>query len=245
MLIPCDRHRPDDLDHWRQLEAVDLLYARNNARRLHRLESQSLAVIREFVAAGACYQGVSWGKDSIVVAHLARRLGLTIPLVWVCVDGAENPHCVLVRDAWLATHPEDRARYVEIHAEAGRRDGGTSKRGFEEAAQRFGDRYISGVRRDESRARNMRYLGHGANSSRTSAPLSNWRSEDVFAFCAREGLPLHPVYAMTLGGAFPREHIRTASLGGTRGAQYGRREWELVYYRPELEAQGLDSHNIG
>lgn len=245
MLIECDRHRPDDLAHWRSLEAGDLMYVRANKRRLDRLVSESLRFMREFVAAGPCYQGVSWGKDSVVLAELARREGVTIPLVWVCVDGAENPHCTLVRDAWLDAHPSERERYVEIHAEAGRRDGGTSKRGFEEAAKRFGDRYLSGVRRDESRARNMRYLGHGANSARTSAPLSNWRNEDIFAFCARERLPLHPVYAMSLGGQFPREHIRTASLGGSRGAQFGRREWEMVYYRDELASQGRDHYRIG
>jgi len=54
-------------------------------------------------------------------------------------------------------------------------------------------------------------------------------------------LPVHPAYAMTAGGRWDRKHIRVASLGGQRGAQYGRREWEREYYGDvlrRLEAGG-------
>ena len=44
---------------------------------------------------------------------------------------------------------------------------------------------------------------------------------------------------MTLGGRLDRTHLRVASLGGVRGTEMGRREWEWAYYRDELRALGL------
>ncbi|WP_348239976.1 phosphoadenosine phosphosulfate reductase family protein, partial [Salmonella enterica] len=53
---------------------------------------------------------VSWGKDSVVVAHLARRADPTIPIVWVPTiraDGTsyEADATYRVRDTFLAAHP--------------------------------------------------------------------------------------------------------------------------------------------
>lgn len=236
MLIQCDRHTKADLAHWHGLELTDRMIAARDTRRLDTLAMQSVAIIRSFVADGSRgYLGVSWGKDSVATAHLALCAGLDWPLVWVRVDEKENPHCPLVRDAFFAIHRG--VEYHEINAVSGR-DGKTSRNGFLAAQEKFGDRYISGVRRDESQVREMRYRKHGANSKNTCAPLSNWTAQDVFSFCAREELPLHPVYAMTAGGRFERAHIRTAAIGGLRGALYGRREWERIYYRRELEDLG-------
>lgn len=240
MLIECNRHTPADLAHWRKLELQDRLYYRAHRARLERQERQSVRWVRDFVAAGPCYLGVSWGKDSVLLARLALAAHVDVPLVWVCVTGRENPHCVLVRDAVLKAWPE--ARYHEIETEAGP-DGQTSSLGFDEAALRFGERYLSGIRRDESFAREMRFRGHGIDSGKTCAPLSHWKNADVFAYAAHHELPLHPVYGMNAGGRFEREHLRTASLGGLRGTQYGRREWELLYYRDELVAMGRDSRS--
>lgn len=234
MLTPSRRHTPADLAHWRALEAADALRWHQHERRLRAAMERSVAFARAFVSEGPCYLGCSWGKDSVLLAALAIDAGLAVPVVWVCV-GRENPDCALVRDAALARWPG--LDYHEIHAEAGR-DGETSARGFEEAARRFGDRYLSGVRAQESYARTMRLRGHGVSTARTCAPLSHWTADDVFAASYGLGLPLHPVYAMTAGGRFPREHIRTSSLGGLRGTQRGRREWEIAYYRRELEAMG-------
>lgn len=248
MLIECDRHRADDLAHWRRLEATDLMYARANARRLDRLVAESVRHILAFVAGGPCYLGVSWGKDSVVLGAVAAAAGIAVPFVHVHAPGYETPFNGLVRDAFRARFEIDYyeiAVAVERGSEAHEGEHGRHDAGYAEASRRFGDRYISGVRRDESRARNMRYFGHGANSARTSAPLSNWRNEDVFAFCARERLPLHPSYAMTLGGQFDRRHIRVSSVGHMRGVDRGQREWELAYYRDELAAQGKDHRRIG
>jgi phosphoadenosine phosphosulfate reductase len=235
VLIPSRRHTAADLVHWRVLEAADALRWRAREGAIRAAMARSTAYARAFADAGPCYLGVSWGKDSVLLAHLVRAAGIAVPLVWVCVDGRENPDCLLVRDAVLARWPG--VDYHEIHAEAGR-DGETSARGFEQAAARFGDRYLSGVRAQESYARTMRLRGHGVSTARTSAPLSHWTAADVFAAAYGLELPLHPVYAMTAGGRFPREHIRTSSLGGMRGTQRGRRDWERAYYLRELEAMG-------
>jgi phosphoadenosine phosphosulfate reductase len=241
VLIECERHTPADLAHWRKLELQDRLHYRAHRLRVESMARQSVRWISEFVHGGPCYLGVSWGKDSVLLAHLALTAGIDVPLVWVCVTGRENPHCVLVRDAFLRAWPD--ARYHEIEIEAGR-DGQTSKIGFGAAAARFGDRYLSGIRRDESYAREMRFQGHGIASERTCAPLSHWKNADVFAYAAQYELPLHPVYGMTAGGRFDRSHVRTASLGGLRGTQYGRREWELLYYPEELERMGRSSRSV-
>ncbi|TXH99574.1 MAG: hypothetical protein E6Q76_19695 [Rhizobium sp.] len=56
------------------------------------------------------------------------------------------------------------------------------------------------------------------------------RAADVFAYLAFHGLPVHPNYAMLGAGRWPREYLRTAPLGGKRGDQFGRAEWEREYY---------------
>jgi hypothetical protein len=41
---------------------------------------------------------------------------------------------------------------------------------------------------------------------------------------------------MSKGGLFKRDHIRVHSIGGEDGINFGRREWEQIYYRDELMA---------
>lgn len=239
MLIPCDRHSAEDLAHWRKLSAIDAMRARRDRRRLDAQARESARHMRAFLADGPCYLGVSWGKDSVVLAHLAALNGLDVPRVHVHAPGYETPFNGLVRDAFFARFPC--ADYHEI-ACAVTADGGAEERhaaGYAVASARFGDRYISGVRADESYARTMRLYGHGISSARTCAPLSRWRGEDVFAWCALHNLPLHPSYAMTMGGRLDRAQLRVSSVGHMRGVARGQREWEWRYYRPELLAQGL------
>lgn len=53
---------------------------------------------------------------------------------------------------------------------------------------------------------------------------------DVFAYLHKHDLPVHPAYAMTMGGFYDRRWLRVSSLGGLRGADRGRAEWEQQYY---------------
>lgn len=236
-LIRTEKHSPRDLESWERVERVAAIHAR-----LKRHQGRVVVAEREllsFAQLGRCYVGVSWGKDSVAVADMAQRLCPHVPLVWIRVEPIVNPECEAVRDAFLATFPA--AEYHEIvrHCridETGIHASGTLESGFAEAAQRFGDRYVSGIRADESGMRKMRYLKHGHSTARTCAPLSRWSGDDIFAYLCSRGLPIHPAYGYLMDGILDPRRVRVASLGGERGTGWGRREWERRYYGEELAA---------
>ncbi len=237
-LIALDRHTAADLAAWRRASARDALHG----RRIDRKIAAATETIRAFFAADRTgYVGVSWGKDSVVVAHLAVTAGVDVPLVWINPRPVANPHCAMVRDAFMAGVS---ARYVEIDAwctpdgAGGWHATGSIERGFAEASAQFGDRHVSGIRASESSGRELRMRRHGSTTVRTCAPIGWWSAADVFGYLARFNLPIHPVYAMTRGGLYERERLRVASLGGKRGTGHGRREWELLYYGAEMAAIG-------
>lgn len=227
MLIRVPRLTVADLATWATHERTDAVNAERWRSKLETMAAQATEAIAAWHRDGPGYAGVSWGKDSVVVAHLIVRAGLDVPLVWVRVDGVENPYSPLVRDAFLARWP---VRYEEIEAPAGAHR--TSAEGFRIAAERFGDRYVSGVRAEESRARRVSLATHGIDTGRACRPIARWSTAQVFAYSQAHGLPLHPAYAMTMGGMLPREHLRVAALGGERGRGHGREEWERRYYGP-------------
>lgn len=232
MLITSPRHRDGDVDRWADDERVDAIVARS--RKHSSAVARSIDALLAFVAGGPCYAGVSWGKDSVVIAHLVATHAPHVPLVYVRVEPAANPDCDLVRDAFLSTCP--RIAYDEIVVQMERDDRGAwlgtgrLEAGFDIARERHGERYISGVRANESRTRRMRCATHGLITKRTCAPLGWWRGEDIFAYLHAHGLPVHPAYACSQGGAWARDRIRVASLGGERGSGMGRAEWEDLYY---------------
>jgi phosphoadenosine phosphosulfate reductase len=208
----------------------------------------------DFLAAGPFYVGTSWGKDSLVVAHLVAELRLNVPVIWFPAGPVENPDCALVREAFLARHD---VRYIEheVSELAWKREGlfdvhDGAQAAFARASKRFGGRYASGVRAEESRARRMRMAHWGECSLNTCAPIGFWKIEDVYAYLASRELPVHPAYACTWGGQFPRETIRVSTIGGVNGnggllGGNGRREWEESYY-PEtvkIVKQLADAHN--
>lgn len=245
MLVTHARLSPDDLRAWAQAESWDARLA--TTRAFARRVSAATATLRAFVARGGGYCAVSWGKDSVVVADLVQRVAPAMPVVWVRVEPICNPDCLLVRDAFLRRHPT--AVYDEItvhcrHDADGWHATGTLERGFATAAARYGDRYVSGIRAEESGPRTRRMRTHGASTARTCAPIGWWRGADVFAYLYARGLPVHPAYAATFGGGLDRTRIRVASLGGQRGSGRGRAAWEWHYYRAEIEANRLDTTNL-
>jgi len=235
-LIPSHRHSLADLEHWRKMEAFDAMLAKSPA--LEAKEAKAIQVIREFASQGPCYVGVSWGKDSVVVAHLALRAGVG-PLAWFPAGIIENPDCAAVRDAFLQMFPD--AQYIEIEAsgpivgpDITGHDG--AQREFEIASRRLGDRYISGVRAEESKVRSLRMMRWGESTTNTCAPIGWWKGEEVFAYLHKYNLPVHPAYAMTFGGVLDRKRVRVGTIGGYRGTGRGRKEWERHYYGNVLEA---------
>lgn len=235
-LIASPRHSREDVEHWKKMEAFDAVLARSDA--LTRKEEKALQAIRRFVQGGPCYVGVSWGKDSVVVAHLALRAGVG-PLAWFPAGIIENPDCAAIRDAFLRMFPD--AQYIEIEAsgpivgpDITGHDG--AQREFEIASRSLGERYISGVRAEESQVRSLRMKRWGASTTNTCAPIGWWKGEEVFAYLHKYNLPVHPAYAMTFGGVLDRKRVRVGTIGGYRGTGRGRKEWERHYYGDVLEA---------
>lgn len=229
-LIASHRHTRADLEHWRKCEAMDDSYLARCGAALDRRSADAASAISRFADAGPCYVGTSWGKDSLVVAHLARESGL--PTVWVRVDGVENPDCALVRDSFLARFPD--VVYDEICATSGAAAGKrTSAIGFGVAASRHGDRYVNGVRGEESSARAMSAAVHGVATARACRPILRWSSIEVYAYLRRHDLPIHPAYGCSMGGTLDRGRLRVGAIGGDRGTGHGRAEWERRYY-PEI-----------
>lgn len=221
-LIVSTRHTRADLAHWARLARRDNLLAR--APELDRLVDQATAAMRDFAAAGPCLLGTSWGKDSVVVAHLAWSAGLDVPVMRMVQDRPdrrENPDIPAVRDAFLNRFP---CSYTEFMSSA---DDGLAHMN---AAN--GGRYISGVRADESSTRSLTVAKNGLASASTCRPIGWWRAMHVWAYLARHDLPIHPAYAMTHGGVLNRDRIRVHSIGGTeQGSGVGRLQWERHYYK--------------
>ncbi|MFZ2635557.1 MAG: phosphoadenosine phosphosulfate reductase family protein [Rectinemataceae bacterium] len=221
--MQCDRHTAADLKAWAELEETDLIYY--DSHDIQSKVNESLRTIESFAALGPSYAGVSWGKDSVVLAHLLAMVRPDVPIIWLTYDLATNPTCYPVRDAFLALHPELTYHEYDVGIEEKRRDD------YSDAVRITGtNRYFSGIRADESGIRKMSIFHHGVFTDRACRPLAWWKNSDIFAYIAYEQLPLNPVYGMLGGDRWPRRHLRTASIGGERGTEYGRGEWEREYF---------------
>lgn len=225
-LIRVPEHRAEDLRAWEEVSRYDLAHARTEgfARRVMAAQAE----LRRFAALGSCYVSVSWGKDSVCVAHLAWALGLRLPHALVLFEGRENPYALATRDAWLKRFPE--CDYREFREDE-RWGTGAVRPGktFGGPERELGRRRITGLRADESSGRRMRFRASGLSTETSCAPIGYWSAADVWAYLAIHDLPICPVYAMTFGGALNRDKVRTASLGGERGRIFGRLDWEKAY----------------
>lgn len=234
MLIDSPRHSVSDMEHWRKREALDRSLWK--LPQMRRRESEARREMVGFIDRGGAYVSVSWGKDSVVVAHLGVQLG--VRLVWFPAGAIENPDCTKVRDAFLARYPT--AKYEEHPAplaaddwnRAIGHDGAQAE--FERVARSVGERYICGVRAEESGIRRMSLRHRGLSTVRSCRPLGWWSTAEVFAYLAGHDLPVHPAYACTFGGAIERDLIRVSTIGGEGGTRFGRRQWERRYYSDAL-----------
>lgn len=237
MLIPSTRYTPRDLDTWRRLERQDAVHARTreHARRV----DEAMRVLADFAAAGPCWIGTSWGKDSTVLAHLGRRVeldgGPRIPVVWFPAVPCANPDSALVRDAFLAAHPVE---YVEIpspHIHVGDGIWQVEKLPTPWDVWHIDHpRHVLGLRAQENRTRRLRMECWGHSTRNTCAPLGYWSDADVFAYLHAHRLPVHPTYACLGGGTYNRGRLRVDDLGGEEGRIFTRAEWERRYYRDAI-----------
>ncbi len=238
MLIPSRRHTTKDLELWAELEAMDRLLG--SGRGMQRLLWTACRHIGEFARLGACYAGISWGKDSIVLAHLCRVAAPQIPLVHLRPTN-HNPDCDLVRDAYFTAFPgqtyeEVIVDYESLHAanlpdhELDKETDARWYSAIRDCERKHGDRHILGIRSDESFGRMIRTMRWGISTPRSCAPIARWKTEHIFAYLAANDLPVHPAYACLGGGRWPREQLRVAEIGDTHGKGSGRHLWEQEYY---------------
>lgn len=236
MLVRVPEQTEEDLRAWASQAQADAAHA--TTRLFRRRVEEARKAVREFAARGPCYAGVSWGKDSVVLAHLVATEAPDVPLVWLRVEPIKNPHCALVRDLFLRAHAG--ARYDEIETWC-RRDAqgwhatGTLEAGIKEAERRYGAAHLSGVRGQESGARALRMQRWGTTTARTCGPIGWWTGLDVFAYLALHDLPIHPAYAMNVGGCLTGSGSasRPSAASGARGmaGRSGRRGTTAVRWR--------------
>lgn len=231
-IVATNRMVTGDADAWAAAVRLDQIWAGTDG--FQRRVEEAEQILYRWGRGKSGYTGVSWGKDSVVVADMSVRYLPRRPLVWVRVEPIFNPDCIAVRDDFLARYPDVAYDEIIIHC---RIDDtgiphatGTLERGFSHAAQRYGEAHISGIRRDESGHRERYFRVFAGETRNTLAPIIRWQGEDVFAYLAAHDLPVHPAYGLSLGGVMERSRLRVASLAGKRGREMGRREWEDLYY---------------
>lgn len=232
MLIESDRHTPDDLRVWSELEAADKVHGRSNS--LIRKVRQSRQAVRDFLGKGPCYLAVSGGKDSSVLWHLVWSVTKTVPTRWLVTEPLVDPYCRNVLIELKNRFPME--NFCE-HTNWCRRDEygwhatGTLESGIKAIQSEVGtDRYILGVRADESSVRKLSVFSQGIDTGRACRPLAYWTVADVYGYAAINSIPLHPTYGMSGGGRWPRRSLRVSFLGLTHGTGAGRSEWEREYY---------------
>jgi phosphoadenosine phosphosulfate reductase len=232
MLIKCKRHTGNDLEKAKTYSQIDEL---RDIR-----ESLVVTAIEQIKQSTKSYLSISWGKDSTVLLSVALMCGYTGPVIWVKESPFYNPECELVRDWFLEKYP---IKYHEMVLDYGKYQKGQRGKdclfySFSDIlSTRFGVR-ISGIRNDESNTRLLRYLSNGFSTKKTLAPLSLWKSADIFAYIEQNNLPLHPVYGMLGGGRYDRKYLRVDCIGGIEGNGIGRLEWEKEYYPDVLRRSG-------
>lgn len=186
------------------------LQARNDAQRgrsaaLARKAQQARELIAEFLGKHpGAFVSVSWGKDSVVVAHLVRQVNPDVLLVHVTHPWLANPCALQVRDAFLAEWPMPYAEHL-IKDE---------RKYFKDVAAEFGDFGFRGIRAQESKTRRLSAYRFGEDTGKICRPVLWWKTHEIFAYHERHGLPLSPVYAMSRDGQDVREFIRTDHVLG-------------------------------
>lgn len=226
MLIITDRHTSADLECWADYEEMDALISVPRWK----IEQSKRVMAGWLVSHADAVAMTSWGKDSGVMLHLLAMMGATMPVVHVATDHA-NPDADLVRDAFLAQWPFDYHEPTYVYDEVAKNDGH-----WKDAARRFGQHRITGIRKDEAGIRELVYARWGFSSENSCRPLSLWTGEEIFAYSYQQGIPLSPVYGYLGGGRWPRPMIRMHSLAGKSGDGIGRTEWEREYY-PDMLAR--------
>lgn len=229
MLIKSHRHTAADLKLWAEYYAADRMHADLINLRV----VSAMRAIEMFLQKGPAYLSVSWGKDSVCVAHLVHSIAPDTPTIHVRQSN-ELPETLLVRDAFFERWPMSGYRETFVSYDDSEHVTASSTKAFDKlffaAFDSMGERRITGIRAEESGGRRVRMRTHGLASINALAPIGWWKAADVYAYLAKHDLPTHPSYAMLGGGRWKRGRLRVDGLGGAGGDQFGRAEWEKEYY---------------
>lgn len=250
MLIQMDTLTPRDTEEWARLNRYDKALGASPAL-AHKTQA-ALTEIREFTSAHPnAVASTSWGKDSIVIAHLTRLASPDTPLSWIPTirsDGISYEAAATydVRDAFLHTFPGPYIETPAIARNPKRGDPGYTPTQYDQPTYRAQDvlkenntaPYISGIRAEESAMRSKSRKWHGISTNHTCRPIIDWKTTDIFAYIAAHDLPTHPAYAATHGGTLDRRWLRVHPLRSKapdRSTVYGRDMdgWEDEYF-PQL-----------
>jgi len=232
MLIKNDRQTDSDLDFYRHYDYIDSIANIPDSKIIN-----TINIINDYGKSNKCYCSVSWGKDSIVLAHICSALKLRMPYVWIKETPMSNPDCVATRDLFLKqfdvySYHEFTCDYGNINYQEYCDKNGNPSLFYDICSilqKNFGSR-ITGIRNDESNKRKLRYLHFGSATKNTCAPLSLWSISEIFAYIYKNNIPLNPAYGQTIGGKISRDKIRVDCLGGFEGGDSIRKLWEKTYY---------------
>lgn len=208
----------------------------------------------------APYLSISFGKDSLVMAHLIWSHFPGIPGLYVnCGEFDEWPDTPRVKQAFLALFPQ--ANFTELQApsifevyqsvgfyiqdEETTRDARKAQRDYSkslaealdnEAKKRGYDGAFIGLRAEESYNRSRLFFMRGnfyfakERGAWACHPLEKWTSKDIWAYIVSHGLPYNELYDLAPEG---RELARNGAMFGSRSARYGRLAFFKRVY-PEL-----------
>lgn len=238
MLMGCGLITKADMARWIEYERADRIQARQIKAEIQKTKKR----IETYLKRGdPCYVSISWGKDSVMLAHMVETVckenNLPLPpLIYLREMPMDNPYNLTIKDLFMAKSDYE---YIEIAIDYGRAgfapyldSRGNSrlfKRKAKETRKHFG-KAIMGIRREESLTRKIRFARWGLETGTSFCPLDRWHNRDVFAYLSLYDLPIHPNYAMTQGGLYRREDLRVDCLMGSQGTAFGRSEWEKLYY---------------
>lgn len=219
MLVYSDRIKYYDLELWKQYEEADYIHTIPDWKIV-----KSKNIISEF-AKERCWNSFSTGKDSIVTSFLVAELNLDVPIVFI-----KTFRTHLYCDEIIKIFEKIINKKIIIIEEKENDNWKHWGYGIKIANKMFGSRSIRGIRAEESGQRLLSAKVHGVVTENSCRPILHWTAQDVFAFLAQNNLPVHPNYAMLGGGRWERDRIRVGSIGGERGCEMGRNEWEKEYY---------------
>lgn len=195
---------------------------------------QATTAIERFLDQGDATVSVSWGKDSVAVAHLATLIKPDIAMQWVAVDGLEPPDSYRVRDDFLRTHPHVQYQETTVELPIMRGEPRFPGPDVDILGAHNPGRTITGVRAAESKQRALSAAVHGISTARTCRPILNWSTIEVFGYLRDNSLPIHVSYQASMGGTLTLDDIRVHTLATAtlHSSSYWERitRWEDHYY---------------